>query len=198
MKTIVVFYATREGQTRRIATYVADALRARGAEVDVIDVGGPFGDLDLARYSAAVLAASIHIGKHEKTMVDFVKAHRGQLEKLATTFLSVSLSQAGVEDANRLPEKKLRSAAEVQKTIDLFLRTTGWQPTHVHPVAGALLYRQYRPMIRLLMRVISGMAGGSTDASRDHEYTDWKALKRFADEIAADVAGPGFEGNRAA
>ena len=58
----------------------------------------------------------------------------------------------------------------------------------MHPVAGALLYRQYRPAIRLLMRIISMMAGGSTDTSRDHEYTDWKAVSRFADEIAADAA----------
>jgi menaquinone-dependent protoporphyrinogen oxidase len=38
------------------------------------------------------------------------------------------------------------------------------------------------------MLIISKMAGGSTDTSRDHEYTDWKALTRFADEIAAEVA----------
>ena len=190
MKTVGVFYATREGQTRRIANYVADALRARGHQVDVTDVGAPLGRVDLDRYSAAVLAASIHIGKHEKTMIDFVKTHRTRLESLPTTFLSVSLSQAGVEDPNRLPQKKLRSEAEVKKTIDLFLRSTGWRPTHVHPVAGALLYRQYGPMIRLLMRLISGMAGGSTDTSRDHEYTDWKALTGFADEIAAAIARP--------
>jgi menaquinone-dependent protoporphyrinogen oxidase len=181
-------YATREGHTRRIAAHVAEALRALGARVDLMDVGGSLPDLDLEGYAGAVLAASIHIGKHEKAMVDFVRTHRAALERLPTTFLSVSLSQAGAEDANRLPEKKQRSAAEVKKTIDLFLRTTGWHPTHVHPVAGALLYRQYHPVIRLVMRIISKTAGGSTDTSRDHEYTDWKGLARFADELAADAA----------
>jgi menaquinone-dependent protoporphyrinogen oxidase len=188
MKSFVILYATREGQTRRIAEYLGGALRKAGHAADVIDVERPPADLDLKRYSAAVLAASIHIGKHEKSMVDFVKAHRPALDRMPTSFLSVSLSQAGVEDANRRPEKKVRSAAEVKKTIELFLRRTGWRPTHVHPVAGALLYRQYRPAIRILMRLISRMAGGSTDTSRDHEYTDWKAVTRFADEIAADAA----------
>jgi menaquinone-dependent protoporphyrinogen oxidase len=187
-KPLLILYATREGQTRRIASRIAESLGGRGFTVDVIDVGRPLpGDFDLARYGGAVLAASIHIGKHEKTMVQFVKAHRTALERLPTTFLSVSLSQAGADDMNRTVEQRSRSAAEVKKTIDLFLRITGWRPGRVHPVAGALLYRQYRPMIRLVMRIISRMAGGSTDTSRDHEYTDWKAVTRFADEFADDV-----------
>jgi hypothetical protein len=35
MKRVGLFYATREGQTRRIAEYVADRLRARGFEAEV-------------------------------------------------------------------------------------------------------------------------------------------------------------------
>ena len=188
MKSFVVLYATREGQTRRIATHIAEALRTLGARVDMTDVGGGLPELDLEAYTGAVVAAPIHIGKHEKAMVDFVKAHRAALERLPTSFLSVSLSQAGVEDPNRRPDKKERSAAEVKKTIDLFLRTTGWHPAHIHPVAGALLYRQYHPVIRLVMRIIAKMTGGSTDTSRDHEYTDWKAIASFANELAADAA----------
>jgi menaquinone-dependent protoporphyrinogen oxidase len=190
VKSFVVFYATRDGHTRSIAEYLAKGLRAHDRRVDVMDVAAPLPDLDLARYAAAILAAPIHIGKHEKAMAQFVRAHRAALERLPTTFLSVSLSQAGVDDMNRTAEQRSRSAAEVKKTIDLFLRATGWHPTHVHPVAGALLYRRYRPVIRLVMRIISRVAGGTTDTSRDHEYTDWNALSRFADEIVADIAKP--------
>ena len=64
---------------------------------------------------------------------------------------------------------------------------TGWNATHVHPVAGALLYRQYGVIVRLVMRFIARQTGATTDTSRDHEYTDWEALDRFADELAADV-----------
>jgi len=38
----------------------------------------------------------------------------------------------------------------------------------------------------MVMKWIAGKAGGSTDTSRDHEYTDWDALGRFAAEFAAD------------
>ena len=188
MTTLAVFYATREGQTRRIAEYVAKALRSRGLHVDVFDVDGalPVG-LDVARYAAVVLAASIHMGKHERSMIAFVRAHRAALDRLPTAFLSVSLSQAAVEDANASAVRRRRAAAEVRKTLERFVRTTRFRPTRVRPVAGALLYRQYGVALRLLMRFISGVVGASTDMSRDHEYTDWTALARFADEMADPV-----------
>jgi menaquinone-dependent protoporphyrinogen oxidase len=188
MKTIAVLYATREGQTRRIAEHIAATLRARDYMVDVIDVGRELpAKFDLTRYAAAVVAASIHVGKHEKEMVAFVKAHRPELERIPTAFLSVSLSEAGAEDPSASAERRQRAAANVNVTISRFLRDTGWNATHVHPVAGALLYRQYGAIVRLVMRFIARQTGATTDTSRDHEYTDWAALDRFADELVADV-----------
>lgn len=54
------------------------------------------------------------------------------------------------------------------------------------PVAGALLYREYNPFTRTLVRLISKSAGHSTDTSVDHEFTDWEALARFGQEIASE------------
>jgi len=36
-----------------------------------------------------------------------------------------------------------------------------------------------------MMRFISAMVGATTDTSRDHEYTDWAAIERYANELAA-------------
>ena len=57
----------------------------------------------LEPYSAAVVAASVHSGKHEKEIVGFVKLHRAELERIPAVLLSVSLSEAGVEDPRRRP-----------------------------------------------------------------------------------------------
>jgi menaquinone-dependent protoporphyrinogen oxidase len=188
MNTIAVLYATREGQTRLIAEHVAATLRSREYAVDVVDVGAePPADIDLTRYAAAVVAASVHIGKHEGEMVAFVKTHRAELERMPTAFLSVSMSEAGAEDASASPERRERAAANVEVTIRRFLDQTAWNATHVHPVAGALLYRQYGTIVRLVMRFIAKQTGATTDTSRDHEYTDWRALDRFADELVTDV-----------
>ena len=185
MRTVAVLYATREGQTRRIAEHVAATLRTRGFLVDVLEIAQDLpADFGLTRYAASVVAASVHVGKHEREMVEFVKKHRAELERMPSAFLSVSLSEAGAEDASASPERRERAAANANSMIGAFLRETGWNPTHVHPVAGALLYRQYGTIVRLVMRFIAKQAGATTDTSRDHEYTSWQALDRFADELA--------------
>jgi menaquinone-dependent protoporphyrinogen oxidase len=189
VRALAVLYATREGQTRRIAEHLAAALRGRGFEVDVLDVARELPpEFDLTRYAKAVLAASVHIGKHEKSMLEFVRAHRAELERMPSVFLSVSLSQAGAEDARATSRRRERAAANVAKMIEDFVHRARWHPQRVLPVAGALLYRQYGVLVRLMMLFIARLVGASTDTSRDHDYTDWQALDRFAAELAADAA----------
>ena len=189
MDPILVLYATREGQTRKIAEHVADALRSRGLTADVHDVAET--QPQLAEYGAAVLAASLHAGKHEREFVRFVKEHREQLERMPAAFLSVSLAEAGAEDARRTPEARAEAARQVQETLDRFYEQTGWRPTATLPVAGALLYTKYGFLIRFIMKQISKKEGGSTDTTHDHEYTDWSALDRFVDALVQSGFRPG-------
>ena len=184
---IAIVYATREGQTKRIVEYLAGVLRARDVGADLFDASDD-PDVDLEAYEAVVVAGSVHIGKHERELVDFVKEHRAELERVPTAFLSVSLSQAGVEDPKRTVEQRARAARNVAGVIDTFLQKTGWHPRWTQPVAGALLYTKYNFFIRFLLKRISKQEGGSVDTSRDHEYTDWAALERFAGTMAAELA----------
>jgi menaquinone-dependent protoporphyrinogen oxidase len=183
MKPILVLYATRAGHTQRIAEYIARALSTRGAACEVMDVAEPLQTLDFAAYEAAILAASVHGGHHEREMIEFVKAHRHELERLKTVFLSASLSEAGAEDAARPGELRDKARSDVARMIEDFVAATGFRATITRPVAGALLYTQYNWLLRFVMRLISKREGGSTDTSRDHDYTDWAALDRFAGEL---------------
>ena len=183
MKPILVLYATREGQTRRIAQYLAASARARGLSADSVDASQVPAGFSLDNYSAAILSASVHLGRHEKEMIGFVKLYRTELELLPTVFLSVSLSEAGAEDA-ALPQKRRgQAAADVQKMIDAFITETGWHPDKIRAVAGALRYTKYNTFLRFLMKRIAARAGGSTDTSHDHEYTDWAELDRLIGEL---------------
>lgn len=179
MKPILVLYATREGQTRRIAEHIVSTLRAHSRQAESMDVAKLPPELELEAYAAVVLAASLHFGKHEREMVSFVREHRSALEKLPNVFLSTSMTEAGAELASHTPAERAQAHAEVERAIEEFFTTTGFRAQQHKAVAGALLYTQYNRLLRLVMKQISKSEGGSTDTSRDHEYTDWVDLDRF-------------------
>lgn len=185
MKRACILYATREGQTRKIAQYVASTLSAAGFDsVDIRDVNDSGDSIYVGDYSGMIIAASVHLGQHEPEIVDFVKAHRHGLEKLPSAFISVSLSEAGAERVNTTAEQHARFAVDVEKALNKFFQQTGWTPSAVMPVAGALAYSKYNWLIRFVMKRIASKAGGDTDTSRDYEYTNWPALRRFITEFA--------------
>jgi menaquinone-dependent protoporphyrinogen oxidase len=185
MAAIALAYASRDGQTRRIAKRIAQTLQVRGCVVNVIDVmASPTPAVDIARYDAAIVASSIRVGKHARPMVRFVREHRDALARVPNMFLAVSLSAHGMVDPAAGDDRRARASKSVDETFVRFIRETGWTPNVVHPVAGALLYRHYGLPIRTMMRFISAVVGASTDTSRNHEYTDWAAVDRYANELA--------------
>jgi menaquinone-dependent protoporphyrinogen oxidase len=188
VKRVAVFYATREGHTCRIAERIATDLRTLGFDVDLLEVRHPI-PFSLERYSAAVLAASVHAGNHEKEMIQFVKDHRSELEHMTTAFLSVTLSEAGAEMRDKSLVEHARFVQDVDKMLSKFFNDTKWRPTLVKPVAGALLYTQYNFLVRLIMRRIARKAGASTDTLNDYVYTDWVGLDKFVNDLAAEIRG---------
>lgn len=109
---------------------------------------------------------------------------------MPNAFLTVTLSEAGAERKDTTAEEHARFVADVAGMVDRFVADTGWRPEHVVPVAGALRYTQYNFVVRLLMKRIARASGGSTDTSRDHEYTDWKALDDFVGTFAEELKRP--------
>jgi menaquinone-dependent protoporphyrinogen oxidase len=187
MKPILVIYATREGHTRKIAEHVAATIRGRGDEVDVVDAAQLPAAFDLKKYAGAVLAASVHLGRHEHEMFNFARRYRADLERIPTAFLSISLAEASVEDSTAPYDLRAEAAQDVKRLVDVFCTRTGLHPTRVWPLAGALLYTHYGAIEKIVMRMIAKRSGGDTDTSRDHEYTDWKGLDRFVSSIASEI-----------
>lgn len=186
---ILIVYATRYGHTRDIAEHVAGTIRAHGRPVVSRNVREP-SSLDLSGCAGAILAASVYVGHHERAMIDFVRRRRAELEPLPTAFLSVSMSAATAEDAGQSLEQRARAARDVARVMTGFFQKTGWRPDRAIPVAGALEYTRYNLIIRWIMKRIARKAGASTDTSRDHVYTDWEALDRFATEFIAELGEP--------
>jgi menaquinone-dependent protoporphyrinogen oxidase len=185
----VVFFATREGQTRKIAERIASDLGARDMDVDLHDVRTLRAPIDWPAYTIACVAASVHIGHHEREMIEFGRGHRIELERVGAVFVSVTLSEAGAEDPHAPPERRARAAADAQRMIDVFVKETGWKPARSLPVAGALAYTQYNVLVRYLMKRIARAQGAPTDTTRDYEFTDWNAVDRFVEEVTRSAAG---------
>jgi menaquinone-dependent protoporphyrinogen oxidase len=74
MAAILALYGTGEGQTAGVADRVVDALRDRGHDAEARDVRSLPADVDLDRYDAALVGASIHAGTHQQAVRAFVEA----------------------------------------------------------------------------------------------------------------------------
>jgi menaquinone-dependent protoporphyrinogen oxidase len=101
---------------------------------------------------------------------------------------SVSLSQAGVELGSASAAQRAKAEGDVKFLIDKLAQRTGWPRAKVVPVAGCLAYSRYGFFTRLAMRRIARAAGGSTDTSRDHVYTNVAALDRSVDTFVAAIS----------
>jgi menaquinone-dependent protoporphyrinogen oxidase len=189
---IAIFYATREGQTHKIAEHVAAQLRLHGDEADVFnlkDLERAPQAFDWSPYDSACVAASVHAGHHEREAVRFAHEHRAELERVGAAFLSVTLSEAGAEDMTQPIDRRQEAAADARRMVDVFIAETGWHPIHTLSVAGALAYSHYNFFVRWIMKRIARKAGAPTDTSRDYEFTDWKTLDAFvAEELVGEKA----------
>lgn len=175
MKKILITYGTTEGQTTKIASYTADVLRDLGHDVELLDVNH-IGNSIPEGFDGVIIGASIHMGRHNKHVVEFVRKNQDTMAHVPSAFFSVSLAAHG-------------DTAEAEGYVDRFEEETGWRPAMVALFSGALLYTQYGFIKRRLMKKIAGDKPGDlgTDTSRDYVYTEWDGVKRFAEDFALDL-----------
>jgi menaquinone-dependent protoporphyrinogen oxidase len=177
---IPVFYATTEGQTRRIAERLVAEFREKGFTSRAFDVASSDADcIEWGRVRAVVVGASLHGSRHQRAATAFVREHVADLNARPSAFLSVSLAAVSPRPAER--EKAARLASD-------FPMEAGWHPQKVVCVAGRLAYTQYGFLTRFFMKRIARQRGAPTDTSRDYEFTNWDDVTHFADAIVRKVA----------
>jgi menaquinone-dependent protoporphyrinogen oxidase len=172
MTRVLVAYGTTDGHTAKIAKSIADTLRGRGDEVDVIEAGSA--EPDPEGYTGIVVAASLHGGRHQRKVARWVRSHAHVLARKPTALVTVCLG---------ILERKPAVRQQIVSIVERFCETSGWQPTMTKTVAGALLYTRYGWLKRWIMKLIVRKAGGDVDTSRDYEYTDWNDVRAFAEQF---------------
>lgn len=181
MIPILIAYGTSEGQARRIAEFMGHCLTEAGWHADVVDTSAVQRSMVQPVYAAAIVGGSVHLGHHSASLRKFVDEHAEWLGTIPVAFFSVSLTAAHDDPHSR---------AESERMLREFLAQSGLAPTKTQCFAGALRYSRYGFLKRLLMKRIARKEGGGADATRDYEYTDWRAVREFALRFARDHAGP--------
>lgn len=171
MARYVVAYISAHGQTKKIAEAVVAALKDKGMPAELVDIKKARGKIDAKEVKGVFLGAYIHAGKYPGGLFRFVASNRHVLSSIPVHFFTTCLAAKTASE-------------ESKKTMDGYLesfrKASGLAPATTAFFAGALPYTRYNPIVRAIMRKISESTGGDCDTTRDFEYTDWQAVKKFA------------------
>lgn len=180
MPRALIVYATGEGQTRKIANALAETLRGEDFTVDVVE--DPDDDVRPGDYDAVLVGGSIHIGKVQRSIIDWARRHHEALEARHDAFFGVCMAAASDAPAKR---------EEVQGYVDTFLELAHWHPDRAIMFAGALRFTQYGLIKRWLMAAIARSSHTPFEDTRhDYEFTDWSSVEAFGKAFARELALP--------
>ena len=177
MKALIV-YAALEGHTQKVAGFIADVLAAEGIDCDQRSADS-VGGVEHEKYQLIILCAPIHVGQYPDSMRQYIVDSSGLLAASFTAFVSVSL---GINSASE------KDRAATRECVERFFTEINWQPNSVYHAAGAIQYKQYGLVKRILMTWISKREGGPTNTHQNHELTDWRTLAIYVKELATMIA----------
>jgi menaquinone-dependent protoporphyrinogen oxidase len=170
MKDFLIVYASKDGQTKKIAEYIAAEIRGSKKSADIFNAESIPQDVSPANYKVCVVGGSVHLHHFSKDLSAWVKLHAGYLNQIPGFFFSVCLGAAQDDKKVQQDEKSI---------VETFLTETGWKPKAWTIFAGALSYSKYNWMIKIIMQYIARRVSGDTDTSKDYEYTNWNLVRSF-------------------
>jgi menaquinone-dependent protoporphyrinogen oxidase len=170
-----LYYATRDGQSRRIAEHIFGRLVASETLSPPQDVAVTMpAAADLAAASVIVLVAAVRYGKHLPEADRFLATYRSLASPPPLALASVNLTA-------RKPAKTTAAGNAYLRKIIARHRLA---PALAVAFAGRLDYRRYSWLDRQIIRFIMLLTRGPTDPDTDVEYTSWPAVDEFAAHIA--------------
>ena len=175
---VLVIFGTSYGQTEKIAVRIAGTFQRRGFMTELCNAASQRPLLPVEQYTAVVVGCSIIARGHQPAIKRFVRDNVSALNRVPSAFFQVSASAGSADERGRLAAQRL---------LDEFIRSHGWTPILSASVAGAINYTRYNFLLRWYMKRASAKHGGTTDTSRDHEYTDWAQVDRFALATASSI-----------
>lgn len=174
MTTILLIYATTDGQTLKIMQRIQQLLTKPEQAVTLVAIDDAEGQ-PLSSFDKIVIGASIRYGRHNPKVKAFIQRQQALLDSKASAFFSVNV-------VARKPEKAQPASNPYLKR---FLRQIVWRPKQLAVFAGKLDYPSLNGFDRRVIRLIMWITGGPTDPQAVIEFTDWQQVEAFARVIDA-------------
>ena len=170
---VVVAYATTEGQTKKVASFVSSKLEDIGHRVSLQDTSDYSSDFKMEDFDRIILAGSVHENQHQQVLGSFIAAHKPVIETKRTLFLSISLS-AAFEATHE----------EAEGYVKRFCDSLDWRPDKYLLVAGAIRHAAYGYYQEMIVQHHVLPRRPVEHPEEDHEFTDWASLEKAIVDFA--------------
>jgi menaquinone-dependent protoporphyrinogen oxidase len=169
-----LFYATRDGQSRRIAERIATRLAESGISAPPVDLASAApANLDLSQARLVAIVAAVRYGRHLPEAHRFFDVYRSLPAPPPLGLVSVNLTA-------RKPGKDTAAGNPyLRKLISRY----GLRPAVAVAIGGRLDYARYRWWDRQIIRFIMMLTGGPTDPTACVDYASPDAI----DAVAANI-----------
>lgn len=175
MQNVAIVFASKQGQTRKIAHAMVEQLAKRGIAAQLYDLSQPKRPQLGAHVDGIIVGGPVYMGRFPRRLQRWVRDHHDRLRAHPSAFFSVSMNAADNRSEMRRADDEL---------LEKFVEHTGWAPDFVASFAGAIKYREYNWLVRRVMKSKSDAAGVKTQTNLDYEFTDWQAVKEFVTDYA--------------
>jgi menaquinone-dependent protoporphyrinogen oxidase len=181
VKAAALFYATRDGQARRVAERIEARLAAWDCRVPSENLATVPMASALAVRDLLIVVAAVRYGRHLP-----------EAERLLTACGALRVPPPlALVSVNLTARKPGAQTVEGNRYLRATIARHRLAPVIATAVAGRLDYPRYSWLDRQVIRCIMAVTGGPTDPRAQVEFTDWPAVDGIADQIAVRLVGAG-------
>ncbi|MAV81950.1 MAG: menaquinone-dependent protoporphyrinogen IX dehydrogenase [Pelagibacteraceae bacterium] len=171
MKKTLILFSTTDGHTKTICEKIYSLLRNKYS-VELISINHSE-SINVNEYGNIIIGASIRYGKHSHLIHNFIKSNKTKLENIKTAFFSV----------NVVARKLEKNSSVTNPYLKKFLSALDWKPNKSAVFAGKIDYPSYNFIDKQMIRMIMYLTKGPTDTSKSYEFTDWKKVIEFTNDL---------------
>lgn len=176
MRSVLILYMSRQGHTARVSRRLCESIAGAGGQAEMMDLREASHEgVDWARYDVVALGAPVLYGTYDKSVFEFVAAHKDELDRKPNSFFNLSV-------VARVPEK---STVEGNRYMQKFLTLSPWKPKHLKVIAGKVDYPSWPWHERVMIQMIMKFTHGPTDKSTVIDYTDWQDVAAYGRTLLA-------------